>query len=108
MSTVEILAGSIEYCRWPLTAVDANGAAIDLTSDDVQLAFRAVRDTSELAWHDAEWDPDAATSTVRALIGAGDFVLAAGVYGTYATVATNPEVPIFGPDQLGYLWVRGA
>jgi hypothetical protein len=103
--TVTIRAGSVEYRYWPLSAVDADDVAIDLTADAVQLAFRTLRDTSALDWQTAEWDPDATATTVRALIGAGDFILSAELYGVYVTVADNPEVPIFGPERMGYLAV---
>lgn len=103
--TVTIRAGSIEYRYWPLSVVDADDVAVDITGDAVQLAFRAREDTSALDWQAAEWDPDAATTTIRALMGTGDFVVTAGVYGVYATVEDNPEVPIFGPERMGYLYV---
>lgn len=105
MSTTTILAGSVEYRSWPVTVVDAAGAAVDPTGDPVQVAFRAVRDPSALTWQAAEWDPDAATPTIRVLLGATPFVLAAGVYRTYLKVTDNPEAPIL---DLGTVYVAPA
>jgi hypothetical protein len=100
MSTVEILADSIEYLSYPITATDADGVAVDPTGDAVSIAFRAVRDTAALDWQTAAWDADADTPTVRILFGTGVFALAAGVFDVYLRITDSTETPILSAGTL--------
>lgn len=105
MSTVGVIAGSVEYVSYPV-AVD--GGATNPTGDTVEVAVRAVRDTTALTWHGAadgvEWVTDTSTDpdmySVRFLVGTAPFALAAGLFAVYIRVTDTPETPILSAGQL--------
>lgn len=109
MSTVTLLAGSVEHVRWPVSVTDDTGAVVNPTGDVVKIAFQPVRSAAPLDWQAAEWVTDTLptpdTYYARALLGTAPLALAAGVYTVFLQITDAPEVPIL---AAGTLYVAAA
>lgn len=103
-------AASTEYVRVAVGAT-ANGAAIDPTVDNVEMAvIPAGSEIDEDDWLTASWETDETVDPVvyyaRCLVGPppGLITLAAGnIYDVYVKVADNPETVVRNTGGLGVL-----
>lgn len=88
---------SLEYVKVPVAARES-GAAIDITSDVVEMAF-TLQDVAPLSgdWEAAAWETDATTTPdtylARCLVGpSGTATLTAGTYDVWVRVTDTPEI----------------
>jgi hypothetical protein len=93
----EISTASLEYVRVPVSAT-SSGAAVNPTSNTVQMAFKTSGTPAGADWKTASWDTDTTThpDTYRAqcLVGqSGTVTLAAGTYAVWVRITDSPEVP---------------
>jgi hypothetical protein len=103
---------STEYIRVPVAALDDEGALVDVTGMDVELAFvdtgvepddesgsedwwEADWETSELAWVDVGATRVQTPYKARVLIGpAGDVDLGDGTFDVWVRITDQVEVPV--------------
>jgi len=102
MTTLTRSAQSLEYVLCTVATTDGDGAAVDITSDVVKMAF--VPDGDPLAddtdfitadWETNDTDPAAPIYSARLLVGpGGDYEPVAGTrVDVYVAVTDNPEEP---------------
>lgn len=94
---LEISALSRQYVKVPV-AVRLAGAAVNPTTDTVQIAFPPVG-TAPQTWINAAWEIDSSASSpvylARCTVGPGGAVtLTPGPYDIYVKVTDSPEIPV--------------
>lgn len=99
LTVEEISTASLQYVLVDISA-EAAGAAVNPTSDTVQMAFLTSDSAPSVGdWKTASWETDAGTDpdtySARCLVGTGGAVaLSAGTYNVWVKISDSPETPV--------------
>lgn len=88
----QLSSTSTEYVAYRVTATDYTGAALNIGTDSVSIAFLApgAKPTSS-DWQSASW---ISSGVAGILVGPGGLTVAVGSYIGWVKVTDNPEIPV--------------